>query len=221
MLVCGILRFVFFCLFVSCPTWFWGFPGGASGKNPPANTGDTEDTGSNPDPGRSPGGEHGNSPQYSHLETPIDRGAWGATVHGVESVGYGWATEHTHSLNFILFHQLKINFSLFQASWLSFCLLFTNITLSFLKLPQWIWNPLDSEVISCNLLTSCTWHLISLEDGHVPLSLALLMGSHYLGIISMPRVFISHPDFCIRETHYRKSLFWWQNHSVPIFKDGH
>ena len=32
---------------------------------------------------RSPGGEHGNSFQYSCLENPMDRGAWRATVHGV------------------------------------------------------------------------------------------------------------------------------------------
>ena len=34
--------------------------------------------------GRSPGGGHGNPLQYSCLENPIDRGAWWATVHGVE-----------------------------------------------------------------------------------------------------------------------------------------
>ena len=33
--------------------------------------------------GRSPGGGHGNSLQYSYLENPMDRGAWRATVHGV------------------------------------------------------------------------------------------------------------------------------------------
>ena len=33
--------------------------------------------------GRSPGGEHGNSLQYSCLENPMDRGAWWATVHRV------------------------------------------------------------------------------------------------------------------------------------------
>ena len=33
--------------------------------------------------GRSPGGGNGNSFPYSCLEKPTDRGAWGATVHGV------------------------------------------------------------------------------------------------------------------------------------------
>ena len=33
--------------------------------------------------GRSPGGGNGNPPQYPHLENPMDRRAWQATVHGV------------------------------------------------------------------------------------------------------------------------------------------
>ena len=60
-----------------------GLPGGASGKEPPANPGDSRDMGSIPGSGRSPGGGHGNPLQYSCLENSIDRGAWQATVHGV------------------------------------------------------------------------------------------------------------------------------------------
>ena len=52
-------------------------------KNPPANAGDVRDTGSVPGWGRCPGGGHGNPLQYSHLEHPMDRGAWWAMVHGV------------------------------------------------------------------------------------------------------------------------------------------
>ena len=52
-------------------------------KNLPANAGDIRDTGSIPALGRSPGGGHGNSLQYSFLENPLDRGAWQATVHRV------------------------------------------------------------------------------------------------------------------------------------------
>ena len=33
--------------------------------------------------GRSFGGGHGNPPQYSCLENPVDRGAWWAAVYGV------------------------------------------------------------------------------------------------------------------------------------------
>ena len=49
-------------------------------KNPPCSVGDL---GSIPELGRSPGGGHGNSLQYSCLENPMDREAWQATVHGV------------------------------------------------------------------------------------------------------------------------------------------
>ena len=52
-------------------------------KNLPASAGDLRDETSIPMSGRSPGGGHGNPLQYSCLENPMDRGAWGATVHGV------------------------------------------------------------------------------------------------------------------------------------------
>ena len=52
-------------------------------KNLPANAGDIRDSGLIPGSGRSPGGGHGNPLQYSCLETPMDRGAWRAIVHGV------------------------------------------------------------------------------------------------------------------------------------------
>ena len=61
----------------------WGFPGGASGKEPSCNTEDIRDAGLTPGLGRSPGGELGNPLQYSFLENPMDRGAWWATVRGV------------------------------------------------------------------------------------------------------------------------------------------
>ena len=54
------------------------FPGGVSGKNIHANTGDIRDVGLIPRSGRSPGGQHGNPLQYSCLENPRDRGAWQA-----------------------------------------------------------------------------------------------------------------------------------------------
>ena len=48
-------------------------------KNSPVITGDT---GSIPEPGRSPGEGNGNPLQPSCLENPMDRGAW-AIVHGI------------------------------------------------------------------------------------------------------------------------------------------
>ena len=52
-------------------------------KNPPANTGDIRDMGSIPGLGRSLGGGHANTLQYSCLENQIARGAWWAKVHWV------------------------------------------------------------------------------------------------------------------------------------------
>ena len=61
-----------------------GFPGGTSGKEPSASTGDlTGDMGSIPGLGRSSEGGHVNPLQYSCLENPMGRGAWRATVHRV------------------------------------------------------------------------------------------------------------------------------------------
>ena len=48
-----------------------------------ANSGDGKDVAWIPGSGRSPGGGHGNPLQYSCLESPMDRGAWRAAVHGV------------------------------------------------------------------------------------------------------------------------------------------
>ena len=56
------------------------FPGGSDGKESACNVGDW---GSIPELGRSLGEGNGNPLQYSCLENPMDRGAWGATVHGI------------------------------------------------------------------------------------------------------------------------------------------
>ena len=61
-------------------------------KNLPASVGDLRDTGSIPRSERSPGGGHGNPPQYSCLENPMDRGAWWATVYRVAELDTTEAT---------------------------------------------------------------------------------------------------------------------------------
>ena len=63
------------------------FPGGAVVKNPPASAGDAGIMGSIPGSERSPGGGSSNPLQYSCLKNPMDRGAWQATVYGVERAG--------------------------------------------------------------------------------------------------------------------------------------
>ena len=52
-------------------------------KNPPAKVGDVRDVGLIPGSGRSPGEGNGNPLQHSCLENPMEREAWGATVHKV------------------------------------------------------------------------------------------------------------------------------------------
>ena len=47
-----------------------------------------EDPGFIPGSRRSPGKGNGNPLQYSCLENPMDRGAWWATVHEWQRVGY-------------------------------------------------------------------------------------------------------------------------------------
>ena len=52
-------------------------------KNLPANAGYM---GSIPGSEKSPGEGNGNPLQYGCLETPTDKGAWQATVHGVAKI---------------------------------------------------------------------------------------------------------------------------------------
>ena len=59
---------------------FNAIPGGSVVKNPTANAGDA---GLVARLGGSPGEGKGNPLQYSGLESPMDRGAWWATVHGI------------------------------------------------------------------------------------------------------------------------------------------
>ena len=67
-------------MFAHC---YWAYQVVLGIKNLPANTGDARDVGLIPGSGRSPGGGHANPLQYSRLENPIDRGAWGAKVYRV------------------------------------------------------------------------------------------------------------------------------------------
>ena len=66
-------------------------------ENPPANAGDIRDAVSIPGSGRAPGGGHGNPPQCSCLENPVDRGAWWVTVHGVAESDMTEATWHAQT----------------------------------------------------------------------------------------------------------------------------
>ena len=52
-------------------------------KESACNSGDAGDGGLITGSGKSPGGGHGNSLQYSCLDNPMDRAAWCATVHRI------------------------------------------------------------------------------------------------------------------------------------------
>ena len=61
-----------------------GFPGARGGKEPVCQCRRHKDVALIPGLGISPGGGHGNPPQYSCLENPINRGNWQATILRVE-----------------------------------------------------------------------------------------------------------------------------------------
>ena len=64
---------MYFCIWQIPFNWhvpLTGFPGGSDGKESACNV---EDLGSIPGLGRSPGGGHGNPPQYSCLENPHEQ----------------------------------------------------------------------------------------------------------------------------------------------------
>ena len=71
-----------------------GFPLGSDGKESASSAGDP---GSILGLGRSLGEENGYPPQYSCLENPMDRGAWGATVHGITKSWTGLTGLSTHT----------------------------------------------------------------------------------------------------------------------------
>ena len=102
-----------------CSSVFQWFPGGASGKDPPANASDARYAGLIPALRRAPGEESGNVLQCSCLENPMDRWAWQATVHGagksqtqlsMSTRAHTHTHTHTHTLLFfaypaqIIFH---------------------------------------------------------------------------------------------------------------------
>ena len=67
-----------------------GLPSGSVVENPRAKA---EDTSLIPGLGRSPGEGNGNPLQYSCLGNSMDRGAWQATVHGVQRLRHDLATK--------------------------------------------------------------------------------------------------------------------------------
>ena len=86
-------------------------------KNQRANAGDARDLGSIPGLGRSPGKGNGNTPQYSYLGNPMDRGASWATVHGVTELDTVECTRtRTNMLSDASFFPLRIKIIVLRPS---------------------------------------------------------------------------------------------------------
>ena len=78
-------------------TWYTiliEFLGGANGKEPTCQCRRYKNASLIPGSGRSPGGRHGNSLQYSCLENPMDRETWWATVRRVPKSWTGLKWQH-------------------------------------------------------------------------------------------------------------------------------
>ena len=72
-------------------------------KNPPANPGDAGEVASVSRLGRSPGEGNGNPLHYSHLENPMVRGAWLATVLRFADTTAINTHTHTHTVKLELY----------------------------------------------------------------------------------------------------------------------
>ena len=88
-----------------------GFPGGSNGEESACNERDPVLT---PGLGRSHGGGNDNPLQYSCLDNPTDRGAWGARVCGVRK---SQTQLSTHTQCFIVYKTLLYHC---QTSWQSY-----------------------------------------------------------------------------------------------------
>ena len=133
-------------IYLACSTLTLGH----SGKELPANAGDTRYMGSKPGSGRSPGEGNGKLLQYSSLGNPIDRGAWRATVHGFAK-SQTQLSIHTHPLT---------SLTLFL-NWQALCCCFWQKSnwknsLSFKNLHTSIHKPHTHRLtfLSCFLITS-------------------------------------------------------------------
>ena len=73
---------------------FHGLPLWLSGKESACSAGGM---GLIPESGRSSGGGHGSPLQCFCLENPMNRGAWWATVQGLQRVGHNLSNKCTHS----------------------------------------------------------------------------------------------------------------------------
>ena len=77
--------------------YIMGFSGDSYGKESACSVGDL---GSTLASGKSPGEENGNPHHYSCLGNYMDKGAWQATVDGLQRVGHNWATNTVYKMRY-------------------------------------------------------------------------------------------------------------------------
>ena len=130
-------------------------------KNSPASAGDVRDVNLTLGLGSFLGGGHGNTLQYSYLGNPMDKGAWGATVHRVAN-SWTW-------MKWLSMHTTQNWFALSGLDWLSWTWLlrFPSTVaqavfrvLSFsrkLKFPSWLWLSRNGPKCS-NCTKFCVCH---------------------------------------------------------------
>ena len=91
--------FLAVCFHIWFSLFLWASQVALVVRNRPVNAGDVRDMGLIPGSGWSPGGRHGNPLQYSCLETPMDTGAWRATIHRVTKSRIRLKQLSTHSVH--------------------------------------------------------------------------------------------------------------------------
>ena len=95
-----------------------GFLHGSAGKESTCNA-RAQETSLIPGSGRFPGRGKGNSLQYSCLENPIDRGAWGLQSQGLQRVRHDWAQHRVQLSPLLLCFWLpkssSINYGIYPA----------------------------------------------------------------------------------------------------------
>ena len=103
-------------------------------KNPPANAGDTRDTGMTPGSGTSPGEGNGNSLQYSCLGNPMDRGVWWAGV----TKCWTWLSDWAQTSMYFFFYK-------------------NMILVQLIKIFIWLHQVI---AVACKLLVAVMWDLV-------------------------------------------------------------
>ena len=136
-----------------------GFPGSSADKESACDAGDPSLI---PGSGISPGEGNGNPRWCSCLENPKDRGAWRATVQGVQRVWHDWVTEHTASFSLEFSIRLSIplcywkcwqKLPFFQKALNSHFIPFLNSISKHSSLPSWKLFTFDFQNVSTSWLS--------------------------------------------------------------------